>query len=185
MDNLKKNSLNLIVLMLLLSTFSCVTQENNSKKEENMTIEEIIMRAITFEDEKYFQITEDNIHELEVTEKLFEHRFQGILISAPKKIDLAKNESIPLIGTNSFDGLIAWYTVGNAGALVIISKTTGKIIATKPRIIPKGRMIFSKPVEKGEPPEYVKNQFGAGASISDIREVVAENTGVHLGPDNY
>ncbi|KMQ49682.1 hypothetical protein CHISP_3400 [Chitinispirillum alkaliphilum] len=151
-----------------------------------MTIEEIIMKAITLEDEKYFQITDDNIHELGVTEKLFEHRFQGILISAPKKIDFAKKESIPYIATNSFDGLRGWYTVGNAGALVIISKTTGKIIATKPSIIPKKRRVFSKPnFEIEEPPEYVKDQFGAGCSISDMRKVVAENTGVNLKPDNY
>ncbi|KMQ49684.1 hypothetical protein CHISP_3402 [Chitinispirillum alkaliphilum] len=151
-----------------------------------MTIEDIIMKAITLEDEKYFILTNEKLRSMGITKIISEHKFQGLLRTGPKQVDLAKNETIPIISAGGNDGTRPWVHQGNANAIIIVSNTTGKIVATHTSILPHKTKVFRHPSENiGQPPEDLRDIFYSSCTISDLRKIVAENKNVNLGPDIY
>ncbi|MCX7727330.1 MAG: hypothetical protein N2053_10845 [Chitinispirillaceae bacterium] len=132
---------------------------------------EHIKKLISFDNDKYFMLTEREIEELSWA-KISEYDFEGIVISVPQKIDLSKNNTFPLILALGYNGIRNFILKENRNIFALVfSEETEKLIIGPPKIYSK--VIDYSKIESAQEEKLQKeleNVHFAGARLFDLRE---------------
>jgi hypothetical protein len=133
------------------------------------TSEEIAAKVLGLPEERYY--TYDLALDLELTERLDGHDFEGLAIAGPKKVDLAKRDVVPILMASVESGLRQWEIAAEKNhVLVAVNLRTGRVHAGPAYPLPHGKR--PGPVEDEPKPEGLMAEATiTGTASFDLRRI--------------
>lgn len=152
----------------------------NCRGETEMQSIETINRIISFDDNRYFKLTDKDIEELS-WEKVSEYDFDGITIAAPRKIDISKHDIFQVLQASGYDGGRNALLKEGRNVIALVYGKAGTLFVGPPKYEPKMIDYTRLDTNPSEIPPEIKNTRFSGCKKFDLRK----SLGIPWEPGSY